>query len=72
MAVNIGYNLYVQSMCECIDCEYKILHINVKYKARTPNTAMMLRNGKFWSNDLNSLKWSISWVTRTNQPCNML
>ena len=51
MAVNIGYNLYVQSMCECIDCEYKILHINVKYKARTPNTAMMLRNGTaiFWA-----------------------
>ena len=38
----VGYNLYVQSMRVCeIDCVYKVLHINVKYKARTPNTAMM-------------------------------
>ena len=38
----VGYNLYVQSMRVCeIDCGYKVLHINVKYKARTPNTAMM-------------------------------
>ena len=42
MAVVIGYNLYVQSMQQrVVDCEYKVLHINVKYKARTPNTAMM-------------------------------